>query len=165
MIAASVVSRMYERVLMVRDILDVIHAEVKHSPRTETGGALTGYHSPENTLIITNACGPGPRAELKHASVLVDGKHAQTFCSRVFKESGGRFDYVGDWHRHPGWAALKASKQDLAAMLIIDRAHCCSVPFPVTAIYRKAPEKMVIYALYEQRLVKLPLIWIDKIPN
>lgn len=157
--------RLYERVFIVRSILDVIRSEVAYSPRTETGGALTGYTSAENTLIITNACGPGPHAELRHASVLIDGQHAHAFCSRIFRESDGRCDYVGDWHRHPFWAPLKASEQDLEAMLIIERAHCCSVPFPVTAIYRRSPEKMVIYALYQQRLRLIPLKWIDGIPD
>jgi len=158
-------SILYERAFVVRTILEVIRAEVEYSRKTETGGALTGYLAAGNTLIITHACGPGPRAELKSASVLVDGQHAQAFCSRIFTESSGRFDYVGDWHRHPGWAPLKASEQDLAAMLMIAQANCCSVPFPVSAIYRRSPEKLVLYALYHKRLRELPLSWIDKIPD
>ena len=82
----------YESVLILRSVLDVIRTEVKKAPRTETGGALAGYLH-ENHVVVTHACGPGPRAELKRTSVLIDGQYADAFCTRLFKQSHGRIDH------------------------------------------------------------------------
>ena len=148
---------------MLRSVLAVIRAEVRLSPKTETGGALVGYLAREGTLVITNACGPGPRADLGRTSVMIDGQHAAAFCTRMYKDSGGRLDYVGDWHRHPAFS-LAASEQDIEAMLTIQKAGCCSVPYPVSAIYRSLPEKLAIYCLVKNQLEKMPLSWIDSLP-
>jgi integrative and conjugative element protein (TIGR02256 family) len=149
----------YREIIFFRAVLDTIRAEVKRAPRTETGGALAGYLAPNNVLFVTHACGPGPRAELRRTSVLIDGKHASAFCDRVFQEHGGRVDYVGDWHRHPALSPLRASVQDLAAMLTIKESNCCLVPFPITAIYRAIPERMVAFALVQDRLKKVLVRW------
>lgn len=149
----------YERVLILQSVLDFIRAEVRKAPRVETGGALAGYLSRENRVTITHACGPGPRAELKRTSVLIDGQHAHAFCTQLFKQSGGRLDYVGDWHRHPGWS-LKTSDQDLDAMLTIKESNCCSLPYPITAIYRSTPEKLLTYALIGEKLKRVPSKWV-----
>jgi integrative and conjugative element protein (TIGR02256 family) len=144
----------YKRVLIQSSVLDVIRAEVRKSPRTETGGALVGFLSEDESVIVTGACGPGPRAELRRYSVLIDGKYADAFCTRAFEESGGRLDYVGDWHRHPGWS-LASSRQDLEAMKIIRDSGCCSIPYPITAIYRRKPEKIIAYILTDDRLTRI----------
>lgn len=148
----------YKQVLVLRSVLDTIRAEVRLSPKTETGGALVGYLERDGVLIVTHACGPGPRSELRRTSVLIDGKHAGAFCTQMYKQSGGCLDYVGDWHRHPGWS-LEASDHDLSAMLTIEEADCCSVPYPVSAIYRSFPEKLVVYALFHNRLRKIVTGW------
>jgi len=150
----------YQRILIQQDVLEFIRKEVRKSPRTETGGALAGFLSHDNSVIITHACGPGPRAELKRYSVLIDGKHADAFCTRLYKSSGGQLDYVGDWHRHPGWS-LRTSFQDLDAMRIIRDANCCSIPLPITAIYRSTPEKLLTYVLRDDKLRRVKMKWID----
>jgi integrative and conjugative element protein (TIGR02256 family) len=155
---------MYKHVFIVRSILDVIRAEVRRAGRRETGGALVGYLSPESTLFVTHASGPGPRAQLQLTSVLIDGQYAHEFCTRIFTSSGGRLDYVGDWHRHLGWS-LAASDQDLEAMLTISDSNCCSLPYPLTAIYRSFPERMVTHALNNRRLRPVAMNWLDKIPE
>lgn len=149
----------YDRVLIQESVLAFIRSEVKKSPRTETGGALVGFLSEDNCVTVVGACGPGPRAELKRFSVLIDGQYAHAFCTRAFEKSGGKLDYVGDWHRHPGWS-LRTSNQDLDAMRIIRDSGCCSVPHPITAIYRTTPEKMITYALSNDKLKRVKMKWI-----
>lgn len=153
---------MYSQILVLPSVLDTIRREVRLAPRTETGGALVGYLDCSGILIVTDACGPGPRAELKRMSVLIDGQYAHKFCTEVFNRSSGHLDYVGDWHRHLGWS-LKASAQDLNAMLTIEESKCCSVPYPITAIYRCIPEHMVTYALADQMLKRVKMRWGDNL--
>ncbi len=155
-------SIIYQRILIQRNVLDLIRLEIKKSPRTETGGALVGYLSQDNCVIVTDACGPGPRAELKRYSVLIDGKYTSAFCNRIFEESGGRLDYVGDWHRHPGWS-LSTSPQDLDAMVTIKESNCCSIPFPITAIYRTIPEKLITYVFSDEKLKRVKMKWIETV--
>jgi integrative and conjugative element protein (TIGR02256 family) len=157
----------YCHVILFESVLRVIRSEVSQSPKVETGGALVGYLTPENLLIITHACGPGPRAELRPASVLIDGRHAGRFCTDLYKRSNGRLDYVGDWHKHPAWSPLRASDQDLSAMMTIKDSNCCSVPFPVSLIYRPFPERLVIFALSGESLhpVTMTLIRRDATPQ
>ena len=155
---------MYDCILMVRSVLDSIRAEVKSAGRVETGGPMVGYESEENRLVVTHVCGPGPRAVLNRTSVVIDGQHAHAFCSQLFRESNGRLDYVGDWHRHPGWS-LAASEQDLEAMLTIAHAKCCSTKYPASAIYRLRPEGIATYVLYDRRLKPVRLKWLDRIPH
>lgn len=155
---------MYDRIFIIRNVLDVIRAEVKRAGKVETGGAMVGYHqSLSNSLVITHASGPGPKAELNPTNVLIDGQYAHDFCTRMFDDSGGQLDYVGDWHRHPGWS-LAASDRDLQAMLTIEQSKCCSVQFPVSAIYRSRPEHMVTYALENRRLKRVRIKWLDTYP-
>jgi integrative and conjugative element protein (TIGR02256 family) len=155
---------MYDQVLITRNVLEVIRAEVRGVGKVETGGAMVGYLEFPNSLVVTHASGPGPRAELNSTSVLIDGRYAHAFCTRLFEESGGRLDYVGDWHRHLGWS-LESSDRDLEAMLTIARAKCCSVRYPVSAIYRLRPEHMIVYVLRARRLKRAPIRWLDAAPH
>jgi len=155
---------MYDRIYIVRSVLEVIRAEVRRAGRVETGGAMVGYQSSLNSLVITHASGPGSRSELNPTNVLIDGQCAQAFCTRMFDSSGGQLDYVGDWHRHLGWS-LAASDRDLEAMLTIGQSKCCSVKYPVSAIYRLRPEHMVAYALHDRRLKRVRIKWLDTAPH
>ena len=155
---------MYDQIFIVRSVLEVIRAEVRRAGRVETGGAMVGYEAHSNSLVVTHASGPGPKSELNPTNVLIDGQYAHSFCTRIFHDSGGRLDYVGDWHRHLGWS-LRASGRDLQAMLTIAESQCCSVKYPVSAIYRLRPEHMVAYVLQNHRLKRVPLKWLDAAPH
>jgi integrative and conjugative element protein (TIGR02256 family) len=155
---------MYDHVCIVRTVLESIRAEVRRVGRVETGGALVGYESHTNALILTHASGPGPKSELSRTNVLIDGQYAQAFCTQLFDGSGGRLDYVGDWHRHVGWS-LEASEQDLEAMLIIAQSQCCSSRYPVSTIYRLRPERLVAYVLKDKQLQRARVKWLDIDPH
>jgi integrative and conjugative element protein (TIGR02256 family) len=155
---------MYDQIFILRSVLEVVRAEVRLAGRVETGGAMVGFLSLPNSLVITHVSGPGPRGELNPTNVLIDGQYAYAFCTQMFDDSGGQLDYVGEWHRHPGWS-LAASGQDLEAMLTISRSKCCSVKYPVSAIYRLQPERMVAYALENRRLKRVRIKWVDTAPR
>lgn len=155
----------YRHVFIVRGVTDTIRQEVRQAPfGKETGGPLVGYISTDGALVVTHAAGPGPKAKLNHWSVTIDGRHAQDFCSRINRESRGRYDYVGDWHRHPGWS-LHTSDDDVRAMRTIAAWEHCPVKHPISLIYRSFREKYVVYVLNSHgQLQYVPASEIDKVP-
>jgi hypothetical protein len=42
-------------------------------------------------------------------------------------------------------------------MLNLAASKCCSVPYPLSLIYRRRPEKLTGYALRDGKLVKVPV--------
>lgn len=156
----------YRHVFIVRSVIDTIRKEVRQTPYgKETGGPLVGYISTDSALVVTHAAGPGPKAKLDYASVTIDGQHAQDYCSRINRESKGLFDYVGDWHRHPGWS-LRASDDDARAMRTIAAWEYCPVKYPISLVYRSFREKYVVYVLNARgQLQYVPTTEIDKVPE
>ncbi len=155
----------YHYVFVVRSILDTIHREVRRSWWRETGGALVGYVSDDGALVATHACGPGTKARRCLTSILVEGKYAQAFCDKMYRESDGRFDYVGDWHRHPA-QSLRASALDEAAMRTIVASGSSPLSNPISLIYRRANEAFQVYTLGDDgHLHPTPSRIIDAIPS
>lgn len=145
---------MYRQVFITRACLRIIRAEVSKAKRTETGGALIGYTTIDKALVVTGASGPGPRAKLHRTSVLIDGKFADEFCKLAFKQTQGRCDYVGDWHRHTGWS-LEASADDVAAMQTMAEWISTPVAQPISVIYRAWPPKIQTYLFNNRKLVPI----------
>jgi integrative and conjugative element protein (TIGR02256 family) len=155
----------YRHVFIVRSALATIRKEVRRARFTETGGPLTGYISEDHALVVTHAAGPGPRATLRPFSVVIDGTHAQQFCDKVRRRTGGRLDYVGDWHRHLGWS-LKASPDDRDAMRTMAAFDYCPVRNPASLIYRSLPEDYVVYILNDKKMLEAnPVSVLKAIPR
>ena len=120
-----------------------IRREMQTARLTETGGALVGY--PEgDTLHITAASGPGPKAVLRLFSVEIDGAFAQKFCDAELRKSDGTVDYVGDWHCHPS-LSIKPSNQDYNAMKIMSDFTGSPTRTPVTLICSRLTSRFSIY--------------------
>lgn len=155
----------YRHVFTVGTVLQAIRREVQRAWFVETGGPLVGYVSVDDALVVTHAGGPGPRAVRQRHSVLIDGRHAQVFCDTSRRESAGRLDYVGDWHRHPGWS-LAPSRYDVEAMQTVARFEHCPIRNPVSLIYRRWPEKYTVFVLDDEgNLVPAPCTLIPAIPS
>ncbi len=155
----------YRHVFVVASVLHTIRREVRRAPFTETGGPLVGYISADDALVVTHASGPGPRAEHARHSVLIDGQHAQQFCDHLWHESDGRLDYVGDWHRHPGWS-LTPSQHDIVAMCTVAAFEHCPIPHPISLIYRRWPPALRVYVLNNERDLELaPWSLLSEIPT
>ena len=58
--------------------------------------------------------GPGPRALRTRNRFQRDAEYAQAEVDRLHQESGGRDDYVGEWHSHP--QSVPASVVDRSSM-------------------------------------------------
>jgi proteasome lid subunit RPN8/RPN11 len=88
-------------------------------------------------------------------NVTIDGKHSQQFCDRAHAKSCGKWDYVGDWHSHPG-VCVKPSEGDRLAMSLMARTPGL-VSNPVSLIYSAI---LKYYRVYEwqvdsERLVRV----------
>lgn len=136
----------YRYALVLEDVLRAIRGEVRRARFRETGGPLVGYVTRDGALFITHAGSPGPRAQLALRSVLIDGVTAQDFCAKVHRESSGRLDYVGDWHRHVG-LSLMPSRLDRDAIRQMAAFEHCPVRYPSSLVYRSFPEKYAVYVL------------------
>jgi integrative and conjugative element protein (TIGR02256 family) len=134
----------FDRVTILPQCLSIIRTESRKARRVETGGPLVGYIAKGGVLIVADAAGPGPKAKLARFSVTIDGKHAQRFCDRIHRESDGRIDYVGDWHKHTGFC-LWPSGQDICAMKTMANFELSPTKHPISLIYRRWPQALQVY--------------------
>ncbi len=155
----------YRHVFIVETVLSVFRSESRRVGWRETGGPLVGYLSVDGAVVVTGASGPGPRARLGRTNVHIDGQHATAFCDRIYHESNGSLDYIGDWHRHILWS-LKPSKPDEEAMWRVAISGSCSLDAPISIIYRRHLESLCVYVLdAENRLSPVAHSLINSIPK
>jgi integrative and conjugative element protein (TIGR02256 family) len=155
----------YRHIFVVETVLNVFRDESRHAGWRETGGPLIGYLSDDKAVVVTGAGGPGPRAQRRLTSVQIDGRHATSFCSQIYHQSNGSFDYIGDWHRHT-LLSLKPSESDERAMLQMALSGSCLLEAPISLIYRRLPESMAVYVLNAQRrLCGVSHTLIDSVPK
>jgi len=136
--------------------LGKIRALVRSSGTRETGGPMVGFVTDEHELVIADVAGPGQNGKCMPFNVTVDGEHSQRFCDLAYRNSGGKFDFVGDWHCHPS-ICIRPSEGDRQAMkLLADTPGL--VPNPVSLIYSSFLRVFRIYEWVEpaQRLIVVP---------
>jgi integrative and conjugative element protein (TIGR02256 family) len=134
----------FEHVILLPQCLSVIRAESRKARCVESGGPLVGYVSKDSVLIVADATGPGPRAKLERYSVTIDGKYAQEFCDRIRRESNGKIDYIGDWHKHTGFS-LRPSGHDISAIKTMANFEHSPTKHPISLIYRRLPQAWQVY--------------------
>ena len=106
------------KVFIHPDALAFIEDESKRSPRTETGGVLTGRGSlEEGEVHITHASEPGPRAYRTRFTFERDIIFCQLYLDEVAIRTDGLIDYVGEWHKHhervphPSWRDIRTAAE------------------------------------------------------
>jgi len=104
----------------------------QHRPN-ETGGLLLGYRHGPREIVITDATGPGPNAVHRRDGFEPDTEWQSAELARRYFEAQRRISYVGDWHSHPGGAAL-LSKTDRITLRTISRHPEARCPRPLMAI-------------------------------
>ena len=141
--------------MISRAAIGQMRKEMKKVWKTETGGVLVGALA-DGVLSVAAASGPGPRAERRMCSVLIDGVHAGQFCRAASRESQGRIDYVGDWHCHLA-VSIKPSAMDLSAMQTMADFAGSPTRTPLTLIFSRYTGKFKAYLFAEERrLCELP---------
>lgn len=107
-----------------REAQDAIYLESQKCPDTETGGALIGVwgrsmNDGSINICVERATGSGPFADKEHAMFSPNLEYYRTRVGWYRKNMG--WDYLGEWHKHPGsFDTLSSTDIKTADMLIRD---------------------------------------------
>ena len=120
----------------------------------ETGGVLIGRFDKQGPHIA-KAGDAGPAASAGATRFVRDGAHAQALVDETVARSGGRLDYIGEWHSHPNDQGASPTDVNSMSQLSRDRAYRRSQP--VLIIVRRRGRSWLIEAhqLRGQKLVRL----------
>ena len=67
----------------------------------ETGGIILGYVADNKDYVVTHLIGPGDNSKHFKYSFIPDHVFHQECIDKIFTETNGESDYLGDWHTHP----------------------------------------------------------------
>lgn len=121
----------------------------------ETGGILIGYWEDEYHAVITHVSGPGPNARHGLYTFEPDSSFAQRHLNKIYRESAGRFSYIGDWHTHP-LGSLVPSESDSATTFGVAADPTYRAPRPILLLFRNklfspsCEARALIYLLNEE---------------
>ena len=104
----------------------IIHESRKKYPK-ETGGILAG-HIESGTVEIAFVTGPGPKAVHGRTSFLRDGEYCQKELDKVFEQTNGAIDYLGEWHSHPFDIGPSRRDKDSLSEIAMDAKYAISTP-------------------------------------
>lgn len=109
------------------EVLRFIEAEAGAHLPNESGGILIGQFS-DDVVLITRAGDAGPNAYHAPVGFRRDGEHAQQLRDRAVAASGGRDDYVGEWHSHPTDALPSPKDRRSMRAISADRKFALAEP-------------------------------------
>lgn len=113
---------------------ELMEAEARRRSPLETGGVLMGYWAEDQSaVVIADVVGPGPKAVHKRTSFVPDHLYQEREVERIYKESGRRITYLGDWHSHPG-GPMMLSVVDRLTQLRIGLQQTARAPRALMAI-------------------------------
>lgn len=144
-------------ILLPRCVATQIRRECAAGLPAETGGVLVGYETEAGTQI-THVTGPGPRAKRTRSRFRRDGAYTQAEVDRAHDESGGREDYVGEWHSHPD--PVGPSGIDCGSMEWVSKNARYRRSNPVMILARRTKFrrwKLEGYRWNEARLLAVPI--------
>lgn len=99
----------------------------------ETGGLLLGYRHSPTEVVITDAIGPGPKADHRRTGFDPDTNWQASELARRYRDADRRISYLGDWHTHPG-GTTTLSRTDRRTLRAIARHPDARCPHPVMAV-------------------------------
>jgi integrative and conjugative element protein (TIGR02256 family) len=111
-----------------------MQVEAQRRAPLETGGVLMGYWAEDHAgVVIADVVGPGPKAAHKRMSFVPDHLYQDREIARLYRESGRRVTYLGDWHTHPD-GPLELSVVDRLTQLRIGKHLTARAPRALMAI-------------------------------
>jgi integrative and conjugative element protein (TIGR02256 family) len=126
----------------------VIRSEAAGHPDQETGGVLLGYFSPEGSVVVSDATGPGPGARRSRDTFHPDIAWQRQELAVKYAASGRINTYLGDWHSHPN-GVLLLSRTDRRTLRRIAQTAAARAPQALMAIL--APGAMGGLAVWQHR--------------
>lgn len=136
------------RCWVTRTAEKVIRSEAARHPDWETGGVLLGYFSPDGSVVIADATGPGPGARRSRDRFHPDVAWQRQELAVRYAASGRINTYLGDWHTHPN-GVLVLSRTDRRTLRRIARTATARAPRALMAIL--APEADGGLAVWQHR--------------
>lgn len=126
------------------DVLAFLCAEASSAAPNETGGVLLGYRvgSPSEP-VVTSALGPGPKAVHELSRFAPDYEYHESEVARLYRESDGCLQYLGDWHSHPNNPG-HLSECDAETLHRICLDSGARAPHPIMVILSYGPQWLPI---------------------
>jgi integrative and conjugative element protein (TIGR02256 family) len=126
--------RISSLLLLPANAMAAILEEVLTWVPAETGGIIMGRSDASSGVAeVTAILGGGPGAVRKESSFEPDQVWQEEKVARVYRDSGRRVSYLGDWHSHPGGSVMLSSTDKKAGRLIAtsQMARC---PHPLLVV-------------------------------
>lgn len=98
-------------------------------------------------VVVIAVIGPGPRARHEALGFLPDGPWQRRELAALYRDSGRRLTYLGDWHSHPRGAPLP-SDLDLETAERIAASPRAQAPRPLMVILGRDDRHPWILAAY-----------------
>jgi integrative and conjugative element protein (TIGR02256 family) len=114
----------------------------------ETGGVLVGFVE-GTTACVTHTIGPGPRAIHRRTGFQRDGDYAQDQINQLYEQSGGKVDYLAEWHSHP--KPIAPSPMDLQSMRDISQDEKYLRPEPLLLLAVQVRRSVWQFYAYQYR--------------
>jgi integrative and conjugative element protein (TIGR02256 family) len=106
----------------------------------ETGGVFMGYWADDCTAVVTQAIGPGPKADHQRHGFAPDQEWQTAKIAEYYQVCGRRDTYLGDWHTHPDDAGPYLSRKDRAVIYRIATAPSARAPTPLMTVLLGSPD-------------------------
>jgi integrative and conjugative element protein (TIGR02256 family) len=88
-----------QSIYLLPQVVSSLVEECQQKMPNETGGILVG-RCERGQICVAQIVGPGPKAFHAPTVFRRDGKFAQIELDRLYEESSGQIDYLGEWHSH-----------------------------------------------------------------
>lgn len=130
-------------------VLTAMFDEAWNKYPNETGGLIFGYEDEAGAQsVVTEVVGPGPEAWHGPKRFEPDTEFHEIVAARIYKASGRRHTYLGDWHTHPdGVSALSARDRTTLRSIARDqRARLRMALMAVLSLGREEDETIGVFA-------------------
>jgi integrative and conjugative element protein (TIGR02256 family) len=117
----------------------------------ETGGILLGYRGGADELVVTAMIGPGTGAHHSRYAFSPDQDFQEREVARIYQESSRSWNYLGDWHSHPG-GGQRLSRTDRRTIARIALSPEARAPEPLMLVVWGSPKNGWYLAPYRSRL-------------
>lgn len=142
-----------ETIWLPAKLLDEMGALATSAYPKETGGVLIGYDA-GNGLVVTGITGPGPEAIHESHAYTPDYAYQDAEIGRVYRESGRRHTYLGDWHSHPDGSTTLSSKDKLT-LRTIARYRPARASAPIMGIFVGGePWRLTVWRCFRRDLLR-----------
>lgn len=126
-------SRLIGRVEISPSAMSTLTCYRQRPRAAERGGVLAGYRIGARSWVVTHASPPSPRSLAGLFWVKRDRRDAQCFIDRVFAETNGTVNYLGEWHTHPE-PYPSTSREDRTMLVELLRNSRLEIDFLLGAI-------------------------------